>query len=357
MSVEYTVLECSQAAKVSGDASSWTNCVHRTGIAPPPGDQIGLEMCALHQQGSNGDTVEITGEQTDADVQDNKAILDFDFYINHCGRATARLPFINSQTYQGSNLANTVSLLNLRCRRLGLPDLEHCRLNPLPGYNFSAEMPDHQYVSRVVITSSGALVYNAGVEYELRPYLYQTTGSDGTMTYNATPYDPLETLMHIEVNTTRTVPSVGKHDNDGLEKDDGIDTFSVSRLGNHDYGVRTAAATAFAFLPGTAPVGQVAVKGPTPGSYALFTITTNPNPNFYSRNNRPPDGERYFRLLPAAEVSKMAVTAVLGGGVGMRFFCCISSRDLRAPSSPCFAANCHHCNASAKSCGTPWPLA
>lgn len=296
MSVEYTVLECSQAAKVSGDNASWTNCVHRTGIDLLPGDQIGLEMCALHQQGSNGDTVEITGEQTDADVQDNKAILDFDFYINHCGRATARLPFVNSRTYQGSNPANTVSLLNLRCRRLGLPDLEHCRLNPLPGYNFSVEMPDHQYVSRVELTSSGALVYNAGVEYELRPYVLQSTAADGTMAYNAITYSAEDTLMHIEVNTTRTVPSVGKHDNGGLEKDDGIETFSVTRLGNHDYGVRTAPATTFAFLPSTAqaPFAQIAIKGPTPGNLALFTVTTNPNPNFYSRNNRPPDGERYF---------------------------------------------------------------
>lgn len=296
MSVEYTVLECSQAAKVSGDNASWTNCVHRTGIDPPPGDQIGLEMCALHQQGSNGDTVEITGEQTDADVQDNKAILDFDFYINHCGRATARPPFVNSRTYQGSNPAGSVSLLNLRCRRLGLPDLEHCRLNPLPGYNFSVEMPDHQYVSRVELTSSGALVYNAGVEYELRPYVLQSTAADGTMAYNAITYSAEDTLMHIEVNTTRTVPSVGKHDNDGLEKDDGIETFSVTRLGNHDYGVRTAAATAFAFLPSTAQAlfTQIAIKGPTPDNIAMFTVTTNPNPNFYSRNNRPPDGGRYF---------------------------------------------------------------
>ena len=79
MSVEYTVLECAQSAKVSGDNASWTNCVHRTGIDLLPGDTIGLEMAALHSQGADGDTIEISGEQTDADVQDNKCILDLNY--------------------------------------------------------------------------------------------------------------------------------------------------------------------------------------------------------------------------------------------------------------------------------------
>jgi hypothetical protein len=69
MSVECAVLECAQAVKGSSDASSWINCVHRTGISLLPGDTIGLEMAALHVQGVDGDIIEVSGDQTDADVQ------------------------------------------------------------------------------------------------------------------------------------------------------------------------------------------------------------------------------------------------------------------------------------------------
>lgn len=34
---------------------------------------------------ADGDTIEIKGEQTDANVQDNVSVLDFEYYINHCG--------------------------------------------------------------------------------------------------------------------------------------------------------------------------------------------------------------------------------------------------------------------------------
>ena len=61
-------------------------------------------------------------------------------------------------------------------------------------------------------------------------------------------------------------------------------------------------------------------------------------------------------LLPAAEASKIAVTVVPGGGVGMWLPCCIMSRASSAFSCPCSAANCHHPKALAKSSLTPRPL-
>ena len=49
-----------------------------------------------------------------------------------------------------------------------------------------------------------------------------------------------------------------------------------------------------------------------------------------------------------------------GGSVGMSlkqsFCCCMVLRFPRAILSSCSAANCHTYKASAKSCGTPWPL-
>ena len=60
--------------------------------------------------------------------------------------------------------------------------------------------------------------------------------------------------------------------------------------------------------------------------------------------------------LPAAEVSKIVVTVVPGGGVGMRLCCRKMSRDSGASSCPYSAASCHHVKASEKSCGTPSPL-
>ena len=63
-------------------------------------------------------------------------------------------------------------------------------------------------------------------------------------------------------------------------------------------------------------------------------------------------------LHALAEVSKIVVTVVLGGGVGMALCCCMASRHLRAMSFPCTAAaaNCSHFSASERSCVTPWPL-
>lgn len=47
-------------------------------------------------------------------------------------------------------------------------------------------------------------------------------------------------------------------------------------------------------------------------------------------------------LAAFAEVSKMAVTAVASGGVGMKLSCCMKSRTSKASSYPCTAANCTH---------------
>ena len=55
----------------------------------------------------------------------------------------------------------------------------------------------------------------------------------------------------------------------------------------------------------------------------------------------------------ATEVNKVLVMVVPGGGVGMRFCCCMLLRFVRAFSLPCSAANWYNLTALVKSFGTP----
>ena len=63
-------------------------------------------------------------------------------------------------------------------------------------------------------------------------------------------------------------------------------------------------------------------------------------------------------LAALAEVSKIVVTAVPGGGVGMTLACCMASRMSKASSNPCAPATCHlrppYCFREV--CSTPLPL-
>jgi hypothetical protein len=237
MSVEYTVLECAQAAAVSGTPSNWTNVVNRSGIDLLPGDQINMEMAALHAQGSDGDTVEITGDQTDLLVVDNKAIMDWEYWISHCGRNTARLPFRNSRTYLGGGAAQPATpaphtLLDLRCRKLGLPNLEYDRLHP-PSFD-SVEMPSKQYSMRVYLDNAPGYNYSAGQEYVLRLIDVAST--------TRIAVDASDDLMRITINTTREIPGT-KSGKDGTPTyDGGVSTFTVTHLGSYDYSPRSSSA-------------------------------------------------------------------------------------------------------------------
>lgn len=64
-----------------------------------------------------------------------------------------------------------------------------------------------------------------------------------------------------------------------------------------------------------------------------------------------------LRLYVAAleEVSKIVVTAMPGGGVGIWLLCCMRSRSARAGLNPSSGHSCIHFNPATKSCPTPSP--
>ena len=272
---DYTLLECGQAQAVSGNTDMRINQISRTPIKLLPGDEIGVEMASIAQQGSDGDTVEVSATFTELGLLDNSQTLHSALYVNHCGRQTQRLPFRNSRVYVGPRNPfghpTHSAILGLRSRRLGLPDINRGFSSAQPdGSGNELEMPSKNLHFELELQTGGSH-YQAGRVYALT---YATIGP---------PVAEAVSGIQIKVLTTRIVPPTvaGQPDILGV-----IDTYIVHKMGSL---MGTS-------LPEAFPRNMMATlaSGVSNAARATFTLRAFPSENVYTRNCRGPDGERYY---------------------------------------------------------------
>lgn len=106
---KYILLECNRLRGtniLSEDEdihkNKWTNLVSSTGIVINKGDQIEIDQTIVNSRGASDQVMEFQGIKNENGFLDNKARLEYSFYINHNGSQTARMPFINTRTFRGN---------------------------------------------------------------------------------------------------------------------------------------------------------------------------------------------------------------------------------------------------------------
>jgi hypothetical protein len=105
---KYILLECNRlrGTNILNEVedeykNKWTNLVSSTGIIINKGDNLEIDQVIVNSRGATEDVMEFQGTKNEKGFLDNKARLEYSFYINHNGTQTARMPFINTRTFRG----------------------------------------------------------------------------------------------------------------------------------------------------------------------------------------------------------------------------------------------------------------
>ncbi len=271
----------------------WTNNISTTGIAVDVGDVISMEMAAINSKGANEEVIEFIGEN-EFGVNDNKALVDLGFYVNHCGRNTFSLPLKNQVCEPAADSRTTADyqdFSNVLQRDIGgFPrNITNAETSDL----YRQNSPYQDIITDYKITKEGNY-YEAGKYYLAVP---DGTPNSGAAWSTGGP-------IIIQVISVKTAAggdvgiideykfinegtNIGQFDNVGLPQDmfNIPATYKfldeVDRAGNSINSPRTTSATAPAVVQAT------------------LQIKARINPNAYMKNFEPPDNTRYYFLDPS----------------------------------------------------------
>ena len=236
----YVILEAQRQTRSGNNDESidlfknkWVNNVNSSGLEINIGDTISIAGAAINSVGASDNVLEFTGIEG-KDYFDNKAKLEFSYYVNHTGINTAPLPFRNTKTFHGNfktsgtdnatpfttlNQGDLTEKKNLLARTIGNPDLggfETGTYDATKRYNRRYEqqlgptitteyeyppvwaknytnygtMPDNSLVCRMGTTSSQIIDPQPGTGYTAGYKVEVTIPTPGT-TYNAMDGHPL----------------------------------------------------------------------------------------------------------------------------------------------------------------------
>ena len=107
---KFIILECNRERAIdinkkneSSDIykNRWTNQVSNSGIVVNSGDILNIEQSIINVKGASDEVMEFSGEENENNIVDNKLDLEVAYYVNHTGKNTANMPFVNHRIYRG----------------------------------------------------------------------------------------------------------------------------------------------------------------------------------------------------------------------------------------------------------------
>lgn len=276
--------------------NKWTNLVSSTGIIINKGDQIEIDQTIVNSRGASDQVMEFQGIKNENGFLDNKARLEYSFYINHNGTQTARMPFINTRTFRGGVDIQGVSITNNPPSGGGTPES-----------NNGANPPIADLTRLLSCRSLGEnLFFGAGSGGGLNIY-------DDTLTSLCVPLYYCKNQMLYRAKTITTGASGQGNVNGGYEA--GVvynTTVTASPRGGSGTGMRikveqtTTSGNIYGIVQswsvqemGTGylvddEVSLDLVETPTPVNHKLRIVAFPDIETFTSSNNKSFDGSRYF---------------------------------------------------------------
>lgn len=134
---KYVLLECNRlrGTNIINEEddkykNKWTNLVSSTGIVINKGDNIAVEQVIVNSRGASDTVMEFQGIKNEQGFLDNKARLEYSFYINHNGTQTARMPFINTRVFRGNTDVLGINIVNNPPASGGTPKSNNGSLPP-----------------------------------------------------------------------------------------------------------------------------------------------------------------------------------------------------------------------------------
>ena len=304
---KYILLECNRERAIDKSFNSsitdpfknrWTNQISNSGILVKAGDVLTIDETIINSKGADSDVMEFRGEPNENLIVDNKAVVEFSYYINHNGSNTGNFPMIGHKTYRGQgNLitpfvqandggnypqatplvkiapysqANYLSMISKRSLGevwLGGDNSNYNAQTEFINNTSNADvMPQTGRIFKMTITQRGGGLGATGTVSNINSGFIEGT------VYDTTTTDSNGSGMQIRVDSTITIGDIPNI----------IEDFTIVTMGTSDYTDANATIT----IPLTSEQG-------TP---QIFTINSALNSSYTSSDISKFDGSKYFPL-------------------------------------------------------------
>lgn len=304
---KYILLECNRERAIDKSFNSsitdtfknkWTNQVSNSGILVKAGDVLTIDETIINSKGADSDVMEFRGEPNENNIIDNKAQVEFSYYINHNGSNTGNFPMIGHKTYRGQgnlitpfviatdggnypqatplvkiapyNQANFLSMISKRSLGevwLGGDGSNYNAQATFTNNVSSADvMPQSRRVFKMTITQRGGGLGASGSTSNINSGFIEGT------VYDTTTTDSNGAGMRIRVDSTITIGDIPNI----------IENFTITDMGTSDYTDPNATIT----IPLTA----------AQGTSQIFTINSPLASEYTSSDISKFDGSKFFPL-------------------------------------------------------------
>tara|TARA_R110002072_G_scaffold6279_10_gene37347 strand:+ start:2041 stop:5559 length:3519 start_codon:yes stop_codon:yes gene_type:complete len=304
---KYILLECNRERAIDKSFNSsitdtfknkWTNQVSNSGILVKAGDVLTIDETIINSKGADSEVMEFRGEPNENNIIDNKAQVEFSYYINHNGSNTGNFPMIGHKTYRGQG--NLITPFVIATDGGNYPQATPIvKIAPYSEANFLS-MISKRSLGEVWLGGDGSN-YNGQTEFinpissddvmpqSLRVFKMTTTqrggglGASGTASninsgfiegtvYDTTTTDSNGAGMRIRVDSTITIGDIPNI----------IENFTIIDMGTSDYTDANATIT----IPLTA----------AEGTSQIYTINSPLGSEYTSSDISKFDGSKYFPL-------------------------------------------------------------